>query len=337
MAISVLRLLDETVAAAMKRFTVLLPVLRPPAMLPYAIESVLAQSMPDFELFVICDGAPPATIACAEEYAARDPRVNCRAFPKGERNGEAHRHTVLMQAGGDHVAQISDDDLWLPNHLEELGRLLQTVDFGHTQVVGVHHDGHFDTNRADLSVAAFRERLLARVKTNRFGPTFAGYRMDAYRRLPEGWAPAPEGIASDLHMWRKFLGSGDIAVGSRMVVTALHFAAVVRGHMSLDERAEEIRRWSERIRTPHGCADIVEQAWRSLAHQAVRDENFILALEAYAPGDAPPATTSAGSKLARLIWDRDEARAEAGRLSAELEAARREIARLSDALSGREK
>ncbi len=39
-------------------FTVLLPVIRPPALLPYAIESVLAQSERDFVLCVIGDGPP---------------------------------------------------------------------------------------------------------------------------------------------------------------------------------------------------------------------------------------------------------------------------------------
>ena len=41
-------------------------------MLPFAIESVLAQSVHEFELLIICDGAPPETIACARDYAGRD-------------------------------------------------------------------------------------------------------------------------------------------------------------------------------------------------------------------------------------------------------------------------
>ena len=40
-------------------FTILLPVNRPPALLKYAVRSVQAQERQDFELFIICDGAPP--------------------------------------------------------------------------------------------------------------------------------------------------------------------------------------------------------------------------------------------------------------------------------------
>ncbi len=98
-------------------FTVLLPVLRPPDLLPFAIETVLAQTLSDFELCVVCDGAPSETADCARQYGERDPRVKVFAFEKGERHGEAHRHTVLEQSSARYVTHMSDDDLWFPDYL----------------------------------------------------------------------------------------------------------------------------------------------------------------------------------------------------------------------------
>jgi hypothetical protein len=46
---------------------------------------MFAQSLADLELLVICDGAPEATVACAQAYAARDPRTTVLAIPRGER------------------------------------------------------------------------------------------------------------------------------------------------------------------------------------------------------------------------------------------------------------
>src|SRR5262249_13068748 len=101
-------------------FAILLPIIRPPALLPLAIDSVLAQTITDFELLVVCDGAPPETVTCAEGYARRDPRVKVFPHPKGARRGEAYRHSALATSTARYVAHIGDDDLWMPDHLTEM-------------------------------------------------------------------------------------------------------------------------------------------------------------------------------------------------------------------------
>jgi glycosyltransferase involved in cell wall biosynthesis len=259
------------------RFTVLLPVHRPPATLPYAIETVLAQSHADLELLVICDGAPDATVACARDYAARDPRTTVLAFPKGERHGEAYRHLALERATGEYVAHISDDDLWLPDHLASLEKLLAGVDFGHVIHVMIHPDGRVEALAADLADPALRQRLLDE-PFNRFGLSFGAYRLDAYRRLPEGWAPAPLSVPTDHHMWRKFLRHPGLRFGTHLGVTAVQFAAPVRSHMSLKDRARENRQWRARLLDPREREVLEEAAWRSIVAQAVRSDREHAAL-----------------------------------------------------------
>lgn len=252
----------------MTRFTVLLPIVRPPLFLPFAIDSVLAQHIADFELFVVCDGAPPETVACAEDYARRDARVKVRAFPKGERHGEAHRHQVLAGASGRYVAHLADDDLWLPDHLEEMEALLATADFGNLLHVYVRPDGRVEILPGDLGSPDTRRRMLAE-PFNVFGLTFAGYRLDAYRRLPDGWTPAPPGTWTDLHMWRKFLGTEGFTFATRAAVTALHFAAPERAEFTPERRREEIESHWKRIQDPRGRREIVQAAWRSLLDRAL--------------------------------------------------------------------
>jgi glycosyl transferase family 2/uncharacterized protein DUF7024 len=243
------------------RFTILLPVIRPPAMLPFVIDTVLAQSVTDFELFVVGDGAPEATIACARSYAARDPRVKVFPFPKGAGCGEAHRHTALAQARGRFVAHIGDDDLWFPNHLEELEKLLTEADFGHLIHVEVRPDGSYEVLPSNLASAKFRQRILDEV-FNTLGDTVTGYRLDAYRSLPEGWAPPPEMAFPDLKMWRKFLCRDNLSFGTRAVVTALIFADQKRLGMSLG-----------RLHDPLERAEIVQGAWRSVVEDLVHAED----------------------------------------------------------------
>jgi glycosyltransferase involved in cell wall biosynthesis len=264
-------------------FTILLPVVRPPVLLPFAIESVLAQSVAEFELFVVCDGAPAETVACARDYAGRDARVKVLAFPKGERNGEAHRHAALAGAAGRYIAHIGDDDLWFPDHLAELDILLAKADFGNLLHVYLHFGGRVEILPGDLGLPAMRERMLGE-RFNLFGPTVAGYRLAAYRALPEGWSPAPPDIWNDLHMWRKFLRMENFVFSTRAVVSALVFSTPHRHDVTLAQREVENRSYLERIRDPAGRNEIVEAAWHSLLDRHLQSERQLLVLGAARDG-----------------------------------------------------
>jgi succinoglycan biosynthesis protein ExoW len=222
------------------RFTVLLPIHRPPNLLPFAIESVRQQVKGDFELFIICDGAPPETARVGRRFADIDQRIQVFDFPKGEGNGESHRHEALRHAMGRYVAQLGDDDLWFPDHLQKIEEILEIVEFGNLLQSEVNSDGSIHVHFDDLSNESTQRRMIHE-KYNFFGPTVAGYRLSTYRRLPIGWAPGPADVWSDLHMWRKFLSLPDIRVGTSLCVTSIKFAAYGRSHMSIEEREDEIK------------------------------------------------------------------------------------------------
>ncbi|PTW62116.1 glycosyl transferase family 2 [Breoghania corrubedonensis] len=243
-------------------FTILLPIVRPPTLLPYAIESVITQTEADFELCIVCDGAPAETVACAERYAAADPRVRVFAFEKGARYGEAHRAAVLEGSSALFVAQLGDDDLWFPEYLAEAARMLEVADFGNLLQVELTTDGGLHVLAGDLSDTDTRERMI-NSKWNFFGPPVASYRLSAYRALPEGWTPAPVDVWSDLHMWRKFLMAADLVFATRFSIQCLKVAANVRGHMSLDERCAETRRMAGRIASEDGRAALRAAAMRT--------------------------------------------------------------------------
>ena len=240
------------------RFTILLCIHRQPTLLPFAIESVLWQSHGNFELFVVCDGTPPETAACARAFASRDPRVHVFEFAKGERNGERHRDAVLQQASGDLVAHLAYDDLWFPDHLRELAGLLAEVEFGNLTLMAMAPDGSPLYFQGDLADPGTRRRLLTE-QWNFFGPTVAGYRLSTYRRMPEGWAPAPPGIWYDLHMWRKFLRLDGITVGTRPTIQSLCLHNSLRLHMTPQQRHDETMRWMKVIGDPVQRAAMVDR------------------------------------------------------------------------------
>lgn len=241
--------------------TVLIPTHKHGETLRYAVDSVLEQTMQDFEVFIVGDGASGETCAIAMELERADNRIRFFNFPKGPRQGELNRHAALQYARGRFVAYLGDDDIWLPQHLEVLGELLEEADFGHTMQVALDADGELVALPADLSNPAFRARMLTE-HFNRFDFTFAGHTLDAYRRLPYGWRTTPPDFPwSDLYMWRQFLAEPWCRARSAMIPTGINTWSHRRPHLTPQERTDELARWRSRAAEPQ----FREELWRMIA------------------------------------------------------------------------
>lgn len=81
-----------------------------------AIESVLAQTYPYFELLVIDDGSTDDTRAVAAAIGEGDPRLRVLAQPHG--GIAASRNAGLKIARGQYLAWLDADDLCMPGRLE---------------------------------------------------------------------------------------------------------------------------------------------------------------------------------------------------------------------------
>jgi hypothetical protein len=241
---------------------------RLPALLPYAVRSVLDQRRGDFELFIVCDGAPEETAAAAYGFAAEDRRIRVFAHPKGERNGEAWRHLALQQAAGRYVCHIADDDLWFDDHLIEVERLLATADLGNTLSLRLAPDGRPSLPLGDLAIPAVRASMQA-LAFNFFGLSSAFYRLEAYRALPVGWSPAPPEVWSDLFMWRKFFAAPGLTFATCPIATTLGFPTPQRLELTLEQRRQEIGRYAGLIRDPGFRDDIWRRALLAAAAEKI--------------------------------------------------------------------
>jgi glycosyltransferase involved in cell wall biosynthesis len=232
------------------------------ASLRHALASVQEQSLQDFEILIVGDGAGDAIRTVVAELAAVDRRIRFFDFPKGPRKGEIHRHAALQYAQGRFIAYLGDDDCWMPHHLEVLDALLIDADFGHTLQVGVGADGKIVVMPADLENPTFRARMLAEM-FNRFDFTFGGHTMAAYRRLPYGWRTTPPDFPwTDLYMWRQFLAEPWCRARSAMVPTGINTWTHLRPHLEDEERAEDLAFW----RAQAADAAFRESLWRQIAH-----------------------------------------------------------------------
>lgn len=162
------------------------------ALVGRAIESILSQTLQDFEYIIVDNGSTDRSGAIAEDYAAKDARIRVLHIPKS--NIGTGRNAGLDVAKGEYVTFIDDDDTAEPDMLEFLYGLAKEVDAevafcGSTKEV----EGEFLPN------CVFEEKLvmtpeeavimlLKRKKCNAAMPTKLVKRelFDEIRFLPEG-------------------------------------------------------------------------------------------------------------------------------------------------------
>ena len=87
-----------------------------------AIASVLAQTSQDWELIVWDDRSTDNSAAIAAEY--RDARIHYYLSPEDVALGKA-RADAIRQAGGEWIAFLDQDDVWMPHKLESQLALAQ--------------------------------------------------------------------------------------------------------------------------------------------------------------------------------------------------------------------
>jgi len=262
----------------MTRATVLIPTHSHGPLLRLAAATALAQTIDDLELFIVLDGADAATLDTAADLAAADPRVRRFIHDKGERHGEEHRHRALAEARGRIVCYLSDDDLWAPDHVEYVEGLLEQADFTHSQTVVARVGGGVEMPYlGDLADPWYRAWLTG---NHNFIPlSAAGHTITAYRQLPQGWSPAPAGVWTDLHMWRKFLAAPSIRSISGGRPTVLHFPSHLRTGATVADRLAELQWWYERVLQPGGWDAVRRAGTDHLAEHAAALQRHALELE----------------------------------------------------------
>jgi glycosyltransferase involved in cell wall biosynthesis len=97
--------------------SVILPVYNAEAYLRAAIDSILAQTFPDFELLTLDDGSTDGSLAILRGYAASDPRV--RVVSRENRGLVATLNELIAISKGRYLARMDADDLSRPQRLEK--------------------------------------------------------------------------------------------------------------------------------------------------------------------------------------------------------------------------
>ena len=98
----------------MPKVSVIIPCFNSQNTIREAVDSVLAQTMQDFELIIVDDGSTDHSKQILSEYGDQ---VNYLYRENGGQS--AARNSGIRAAGGEYLAFLDADDLWLPEKLEK--------------------------------------------------------------------------------------------------------------------------------------------------------------------------------------------------------------------------
>jgi len=111
---------DEISVSNRPFVTVVIPAYNAEATIRETINSVLNQTLTDFELFVIDDGSTDATATIAAEFS--DSRVHGFSFDHA--GPSSARNRGIERASGQFIAFLDADDLWTPDKLHSQTEVL---------------------------------------------------------------------------------------------------------------------------------------------------------------------------------------------------------------------
>lgn len=120
------------------KVSVLIPTYNGADFLGEAIQSVLEQSYPNFELIVVDDASPDHTAEVVKQFD--DPRLKYIVHPKNQ-GADVARHTGLQASSGEIIALLDQDDFYHPDKLKAHVAFLEQ----HPEV-GFTYNARFELN-----------------------------------------------------------------------------------------------------------------------------------------------------------------------------------------------
>jgi glycosyltransferase involved in cell wall biosynthesis len=96
--------------------SVLLPVYNAARYVAESIESILGQTLGDFELLILDDGSTDGSLEVLRRYAGHDPRI--RLTSRRNKGLAPSLNELIDQARGEYLARMDADDVALPERFE---------------------------------------------------------------------------------------------------------------------------------------------------------------------------------------------------------------------------
>ena len=103
----------ENPSQTVPRVSVMIPAYNAAATIAGTVESVIAQTIQDFEIICVDDGSTDATLAIVKKFGDR-----VRLIEQANSGPAAARNNGARHSSGEYLAFLDADDVWMPQFLE---------------------------------------------------------------------------------------------------------------------------------------------------------------------------------------------------------------------------
>ena len=110
----------------MAQVSIILPTYNRARFLPQAFDSIVGQTLDDWELIIVDDGSTDETASIVREFQVKEAR-SVRYVQQTNQGPAAARNAGLDLARAPLIAFFDSDDCWLPHHLQDCARALDGV------------------------------------------------------------------------------------------------------------------------------------------------------------------------------------------------------------------
>ena len=107
----------------MSKFSIVIAVFNKAEFIKNTIQSVLNQTIQEFELVIVNDGSTDGSESAI--LAFKDDRIHY--VSQSNKGASAARNVGIQQASNPYIAFLDADDKWLPDHLETIQKLMNEV------------------------------------------------------------------------------------------------------------------------------------------------------------------------------------------------------------------
>lgn len=205
--------------------SIILPAHNRADVLPYAIHSILAQTIQDFELFVVGDGCTDNTAEVVQNF--KDKRIKWLDYNKGKYYGYEHRNKALAMAIGKYIAYASHDDIILPDHFAKSIKIMeqqQSIELVCSRPLWVTRRGWIFPVEFNLNNPHTLENFIVR-RHNAMPSTCVIHRRTCLRKYGYWNAALPS--CGDWDMWARIIEGGKRKNFHFInTPTTLHFVAI---------------------------------------------------------------------------------------------------------------